>query len=437
VITRNPIGLLLAVCVALWADTSFGHDTTLQLSPNGVNDTARLQKALDTCARSRTTCRIVLARGVFHTDVLLVRGFKGRIRGQGRDETIIRPLSGVPLRSTARPFLKDPTLAQPYPVLLHFADGGDIEMSDLTLDFPADMQVAPWGLPYGLPNKLLAAIMVDGGRNDRARLELSRLAIRAPRSPTFGSNVWNAVSFEGQTRASDPYDATGRATPLASGELSAHDVSISGTYFGFTVRDLSRSQVNLHDNHLEDVLTSGISLADLSQSQAVVRKNRIAVASNGIRITRGSRFYGGVEQASKLPSTYFIAQNTVNVETGDGLVFIDATRYFSRPGAGIDRVLMQNNDVVLAPDAIEAVVVIGDDGHVTVAHNSLWGPAAFGGIYIDEGRGTRTWRNTFRDFGPESPDVILTPTTSDCRISEPGATVLDQGTGNRVDVGTR
>jgi len=86
---------------------------------------------------------------------------------------------------------------------------------------------------------------------------------------------------------------------------------------------------------------------------------------------------------------------------------------------------------VLEPGAIEAVVVIGDDGHVTVANNRLWGPSAFGAIYIDASRGTRTRNNAFHDFAPGAPDVTLTPGTSECWIYEPAA-VLDDGVDNHV-----
>ena len=354
------VGPVLAAILAVSATAAYAHGKVLRLSPNGTNDTQPLQSALSACAGARESCQIVLAKGVFHTDVLLVRDFNGHIRGQGQGNTVIRPLSNAPLRSTARPFLKEPTRAQPYPVLLHFADGGDVELTDLTIEFPEDMQVAPWGLPYGLPNKLYAGVMLDGGRDDEARLSLARLAIVAPRSPEFGSNVYAAVRFEGQNRATNEYDAVGRATPLARGELKAHDVSISGSFVGFAVRDVSRSQVELVDNDIQDVLTAGIQFADLSQSYAVVRSNRVAVASRGIEVTRGSRLNGGVEQFSKKPATYLISQNTVNVETGDGLVFIDSLRFFGMPGSGIDTVVMRDNDVVLDAGAIQAVVVIGE-----------------------------------------------------------------------------
>src|SRR5262249_1410895 len=151
----NPlVGPMLAAVLALSAHAAHAHGKVLRLAPNGTNDTQQLQNALSACAGVREPCQISLAKGGFHTDVRLVRDFSGRIRGQGQGDTIIRPLSNAPLRSTARPFLKDPTRAEPYPVLLHFADGADVELTDLTVEFPADMQVSPWGLPYGLPNKL-------------------------------------------------------------------------------------------------------------------------------------------------------------------------------------------------------------------------------------------------------------------------------------------
>jgi hypothetical protein len=69
--------------------------------------------------------------------VLLATGFNGAISGRGEVRTIIRPVAHRPLRSAPLPFIDEPTLAQPYPVLLHFANNGKVVISGITLEFPS------------------------------------------------------------------------------------------------------------------------------------------------------------------------------------------------------------------------------------------------------------------------------------------------------------
>jgi hypothetical protein len=188
---------------------------------------------------------------VFHTDVLLVHDFRGRIRGQGTGHTIVRPLAETPLRSTDIPFLNDPTLEEPYPILLHFADGGDIELADFTLDFPQDMQVAPFGVGEPVQDVLLSGIMVDG--SGTARLRVSRLEIvaaeRPPETSSFGSTLLNAIRFEGQVRLVDPTDPLGALTkPLAGGEFMAHDTHIRRAGLGFALRDVTNVKAHIVNN---------------------------------------------------------------------------------------------------------------------------------------------------------------------------------------------
>lgn len=269
--SRSPaIGLIFAAISA----TGLADSKAIHLTPNGSDDTGQLQAALESCSGAKPRCRIVLSEGVFHTDVLLVRHFKGRIRGQGAGHTIVRPIAGRPLRSTDVPFLNDPTLEEPYPILMHFADGGEIQLADFTLEFPQAMEVEAYTVG-GSPvvDALLSAIMVDG--TEDAKLLVSRLEIiateRPPETSLFGSALLNAIRFEGQIRLadpSDPNDAGALTRPLGSGTFIAHDTSIRGAGLGFALRDLRDVNARIVDNDVQGARFIGVFLTDMGNSQA-------------------------------------------------------------------------------------------------------------------------------------------------------------------------
>jgi hypothetical protein len=408
-----------------------------RLKPNGVDDTQQLQEALDACSGVRVPCLIELAAGVFHTDVLLARDFKGVIIGKGRGRTILRPLVGTPLRSTANVFLDNPTPNDPYPVLLHFADGADVALHGFTLEFPEDMQVARWSLgPFPTDNALLSAVMVDGGADDRARLIVSNLEIIAaehPQADIYGSNVINAIRFEGQIRTTDPSDDLGTATPLGGGLFVARDVRIRGTGLGLALRDARNLLVDIAENQIMDTRLIGVFFGDVGGSHVTVTRNIVTSETVGIYWLRGVR-------PLDRPSNVSLRENAITINQagtgilgpGDGVVFIDLT-VFDDPvtGGAIDKATIERNRITLGVDAYEAVFVVGDRGKVTIADNKLSGPALDAGIFVEASSGTRIARNRFEGFAP-APDVWLLDSTSACRVWQPGATVLDEGVGNVV-----
>jgi hypothetical protein len=444
-----------------------------------VDDTAQLQAALEGCSSSpsgphdhvqllgeeqpghhggehdnddddgsgRGRCTIVLSDGVFHTDVLLVHDFRGHIRGQGQGRTIIRPIRGA-LRSADVVFEKGPTLAEPYPVLLHFADGGDVRLSHFTLEFPADMQVEPYVIAGGpvITNALLSAVMVDG--TGEARLRVSNLAIvAADRADptTFGSVLLNAIRFEGQIRQLiDP--ATGdviddSTMPLARGHFTARDTTVVGSGNVFALRDARNLAVEIVGNRVRGARLNAVNLVDLGQSQVHVANNVIS-GSTGVFIFRGGRPFNQ-------PSTIMVERNRFVLtdrssalfgEPGLGMLFIDIT-----PGGGIDRAEIRDNHIALIRDNppslgfAGAVLVTGDRAGARITGNKITGPVGLAGVIVENSDGTRVRLNDLSGLvtDPGAVDIWLTDTTSHVRVLQPGATVLDEGVDNIVETGTR
>ncbi len=431
-LNRIRVVTLVFLLATLWAP-AVARGAAIHLAPNGIDDTAQLQAALDSCSGAEPRCRIVLAEGVFYTDVLLVHDFRGRIHGQGVGRTIVRPVQGRPLRSSDVVFLNDPTLEEPYPILMHFADGGDVHLADFTIDFPEDMEVEPYDVGLPVVDALLAAVMVDG--TEEANLTVARLEINArekpPETSGFGSTLLNAVRFEGQIRLTDPDDSGGLTTPLGRGTFVAHDVSIRRTGLGFALRDALDVDARIVDNDVQDVRLMGIFLADLGDSDVRVARNFVSSEWYGVWILRGFR-------PPADPSSFEIERNEIRINEpgaagfigpGSGVLFDDFT-----PDGGIDDASVRHNDFKLGVPSFEAVFVLGDRGGVRVAKNEISG-IADAGISVFSSQGTRTRHNDFSNLEPAIADVWLFSDTSECRVIEPGATVLDEGTDNEVETG--
>jgi hypothetical protein len=400
--------------------------TVINLTPNGFDDTIQLQNALGECSGATSPCKVILSEGIFYTDVLLVRDFRGRIMGQGAGQTIIRPVTDRPLRCADEVFSSDPTLEEPYPILMHFADGGDISLSDFTLEFPPEMQVEPFSTsgPEIFEDVLLSGIMGDGTATN-LDLSLSGLEIIAAANDEylpFGSNLLNAIRFEGQFRP-------GGMTPLHSGEFKANDTRIEGGGLGFALRDVNRVKVKIVDNQVLNSRLISVFLTDMGESDVKVQNNTMSSETVGIQIVRGFR-------PPSVPSDFVITNNNLVMnESGpslfglaDGIVFADLTTE-----AGIDNVLIRNNSVDLLMESFEGIYVFGDRSNVKIKKNNISGSSLFAGITIDGSNGTRASNDEFENLNAELADVWLTNTTSNCVIKEPGASILDEGTNNNVE----
>ena len=426
-------------CLGAASGMASAGPAIISVTPSGVDDTAPLQAALDACSAVTVPCRIELSAGIFHTDVLLVRDFRGALVGAGAGMTTIRPLQGIPLRSTAVVFQAPPTIADPYPILLHFAGSTRVDLEGFTLDFPASMQVSPWTIGGELvADALLSAVMVSGGDADRATLRMKGVEITATKTgnpTTFDSNVMNAVRFEGTLQAilGEP---TGTAIPLGGGSFEATDVVIRRTGLGFALRDAAHVHASIVDNHVSDTGLIAVFFADLGRSEVFVFNNLIASDLIGVQWLRGVR-------PSNQGSQLRVQDNTITINAdgdgilgpGDGIVFVDLTALADPVlGGAIDRALIQFNRITLGSDVFDAVFIAGDRGKATIAHNTMSGPAIDAAVVVLESAGTLIHQNTYIGFSP-GPDVLLLESTTGCVVREAaGTSVVDLGTNNTIAV---
>jgi hypothetical protein len=140
-----------------------GGPTIWVAPPNGVNDTANIQAALNACVAQGPNCTVQLQAGRYLTKQVVTYNFRGTFKGMGQDRTIIEALPNLPV------VLLDPvtggecapnTTTCPWPSLMIFVDG-DIHVSDLSIRIaaPPGTATAPW---VGLFTTLLDALRFMG-----------------------------------------------------------------------------------------------------------------------------------------------------------------------------------------------------------------------------------------------------------------------------------
>lgn len=433
-----PSIVLAAFAAMLGAFPLPSHAANHRLEPNGTDDTAQLQAALQRCEGVTQPCEIRLGAGVFHTDVLLAKRFNGSIQGDGTRRTVIKPIEYRPLRSIPIVFVDEPTREQPYPIFVHFADGGRVKLADLTIEVPSGTRIMPFQLAENgslsepTDNALLAAVMVDGAAN-RAELSISNVRIVGgvvPEAP-MGSSLFNALRFEGQIRDDAGSDVTRK---LQGGKLVAYRSQFLGAGLGVAIRDANNVDALVVESRF-DTRSFGIWYTDLGRSRVSFVGNVIASEQVGIGLTRAGR---PPESASRA----LVALNRIVVnETGtsmegagfDGIAVLD---YFGGPGTPPsfdDDVEIYANDITLGQDVYDGIYVANDAGdHVRVHHNRIKGAAIDAGLVGIAGIGTRFFQNDLSGLAAESLDVHLYPDASRMRVKQIGAEVLDEGTDNIV-----
>jgi hypothetical protein len=224
------LGLIALLPATVWAR---GHIVNVQ-PPNGVDDTANIQGALDACVAYGPGCTVQLAAGTYLTKQLVAYNFQGTFKGTGTSSTTIQALYPLPVNIPDSYFdgecMPNSTTCL-WPSLIIFVDG-NIEVSDLSL-----MELAPpgtattgWFIDGSEYTDLLDGIRFMGKKP--TYVSIDRIAVEGSwdGSPTslLGFNVVNGVVYTGELpRSSKPFDYY-----FLSGTLTVRNSSFNTTDVG-------------------------------------------------------------------------------------------------------------------------------------------------------------------------------------------------------------
>src|SRR5262249_1356750 len=210
------LGLNLMMSAAVLA-----NGTTIPVPPpNGSDDTANIQAALDACVAQGPGCTVQLDVGNYRTRQLVTFNFRGTFKGLGRDQTTIEALPNLVVN------IQDPvvfgeclpnTTTCLWPSLIIFVDG-DIHVSDLSIHVTAPPGTATTGWTvFGLQiSSLLDGLRFMGKHPTDVsidRISIEGLPDNSPNSFGIvlgfgvGFNVVNEIIYTGELpRSSTPFD---------------------------------------------------------------------------------------------------------------------------------------------------------------------------------------------------------------------------------------
>jgi hypothetical protein len=233
------VSVLLLVLFTCWLATGMAwavSQTVYVPPPNGSDDTANIQAALDECVAYGAGCTVQLQAGQYFTKQLVEYNFHGAFRGMGINTTTIEALPNLlvelePVGSTPESHCRPNTTTCLWPTVILFVNG-DIHVSDFSLymNAPPGTATTTWGFG-GVPYVGLFDGMSFMGQH--ANVWVDRIHIDGLPDPTnqyYGYNVVNAIHFTGVfPRSLTPWDWY-----FLSGSFTVRNSSFSTAFVGIS-----------------------------------------------------------------------------------------------------------------------------------------------------------------------------------------------------------
>jgi hypothetical protein len=438
---------VLAVAPAAASGTQCGpqvqkHDGAWTVYPNGSNDTDALACAIaEASAYSRSGSPTVhLAEGTFYSDFLDIDGFTGRIRGSGRDATIIEPLEGG-LDCIAE------VEATGFAVWMTFV-GSNLIMKDLTLSIPEVACAEPWesfidvdpdtGEEVGFVaedfNVMVGLINRISGESQcevrgYSSLKVKRVNVDAPQ-PNFGEPIFNPKGafnafFIG---GSQPEGCEVPDEPV--GNVFVRDTHASDVGNLIEARSVTDSLIKVARNHTVGV-DAAVILAGNERSVAKVHSNTIE-GSTGVGIVSDNCL--GPENPALCVADYSkvkVFKNDIHMsEIGfAGVLAFGGT--FAAPAVHTRIV----NNRISGEGNVAGVLIENVDGDL-VYGNSFGDASVFAVLAEGTTTNSKIVRNDMTEYTAFEAGILLGELTSLNRVKHNlGATVVDLGTGNIVNAG--
>jgi|SRR5215831_18569219 len=172
VLMASTLGLIVLTAGTAWA----GSRTVYVPPPNGTDDTANIQAALDACVAQGPSCTVQLAAGTYLTSQLVTYNFHGTFKGMGQNQTTVEALPDLPVNfpDSVNAACQPNTTDCIWPSLIIFVDG-DINISDMTITVPAVPSAQPYLLFGSTLTALIDIVRVMG--KDRTNADIQRVSM--------------------------------------------------------------------------------------------------------------------------------------------------------------------------------------------------------------------------------------------------------------------
>lgn len=413
---------------------SAGGSTIWVAPPNGKDDTANIQAALDACVAKGPGCTVQLQAGKYLTKEVLVYNFQGTFKGMGMDITTIEALPDL---YNSDPGAVNGFVCQPNLTTCVWADlftfvDGNISVSDVTISLPWVPATIPYGAgagPNGGAYTCLDALVFTGKSPTDATIDRIRLeGAPSTLSTDYGYSVCNGIHYTGIfPRSSAPYDWY-----LLSGSFTVRNSYVNNAAWGISQDAFSKSaQVTIGGspsagNHVENTC-GGMDLEASENSVVEVSYNESSGTCAGMWVVPN-----WVPFTPTSPSHYKIHDNTFigTAQYADGMYLYDETPTFIQAAAW-------NNTVEVQTNLSEGFGIYYTKA-TAAWNNTVTGSDGYDGIGLWSSTQSMVIGNNVSGFTVDSSvgyaQIYLDPnTTQDLVVCEsPNTTVLNQGANNII-----
>jgi hypothetical protein len=421
------LGLILLLPATAWA----GGHTVKVPPPNGVDDTAKIQGALNKCKAYGAGCTVQLQAGTYHTKQVIIHNFQGTFKGVGKASTTIEALF-LPAN------FPDPSLVEAcnpnftdclWTTLITFIDG-NINVSDLTINVTLVPAAQTW-VDDGVDYENVFAPLEFTGRHPM-NVTIDRIAINGQPDPNdpFGFNIENGVHYSGEFARSktpgDYYFLSGSYT-VRNSYFNNTGVAISEDGF------VTSSLITIAGNYTQND-QSGIDLESSQKSIFEISNNNTSGMGAGMWVVPYSFSY-----VASGPSLYLIHDNTF---TGTGQYISPANfpdgifLYDDITNPWIQAAIWKNH-VPLQCNLCEGIGVYNTKG-TAVWNNTVTGSDELDGIGLWSSSLDTVVGNNVSGVTVDSSlgfaQIYLDPYTNQDLVvcAERSDTVLNQGTNNAI-----
>ena len=416
------LGLIMFIPVSAWA----GNRTVYVPPPTGIDDTANLQTALDTCVVNGPKCTVQIDKGNYLTKQLVAYNFQGSFKGMGKGQTIITALPELPVNS----WDLDQTIWYPpnttdhtWPALIMFIDG-DITISDMAVKVPS-LQATQ---PYSLGTTLLAAIWVMGKSRTNAVIE--RIAVEGAGDMLGYFNLYNGVLWGGRFPKSSVYGDDYPFTGTVVLRASSFKTMASGGWFTSGITGVAKdSRVIIGGspqaaNVMEDT-QFGIAVTNLENSVVEISHNRASGVLGGL-----AQLILSFMAIPNKPSFFNIHHNQVIAAPpyADGILLVDD------PVSHLIYGLVHNNTVDVQNTCCGGITAVSTT-RTTIVNNKISGTGG-DGVGIWGGSYAAVLKNDVSNFtaSPDLAQIVLDGMSTDSTVvcETPNDTVMNQGSNNKI-----
>jgi hypothetical protein len=343
--------------------------------PNGSDDTAKIQAALNLCVVHGPGCTVQLQAGKYLTSQLVAYNFRGTFKGMGQDKTTIQALPDLPVtlpdvffNGECAPNTTDCL----WPDLIIFVDG-DIKVSDFTVHVSSVPATQLWFF-HGMP----ATVLNDGirfmGKNPTNAV-VRRVSFEgtpdqsATSCPNF--NFCNAVIYAGEfPRSHTPFDYY-----FLSGTFSVSNSHFKNVSLG-TVADafLQNCKVVIGGSPFKGNVYENVDMAGpfLTTADNSIEEISYNTANANGNFAAPVTIVPHIAFVATKPSIYLIHDNVLTTAglNADGILIVDS------PSSTTVNAFIHDNAIEMQQgvgfDAIGAYFTAG----TLVANNKIAGSAA-------------------------------------------------------------